>query len=171
VRQIRNLDRRGALAVCTGRGSSILHSLLSRADDAAGVTTNHFNALPATAIVFVMIFASWGVVGDLRRVNRHGVWTFGEVCWATCPRDCALREGWIAAGPDSKTETHGCLRESGAALCIVVVECSYGDAVDHPGDCCGSPVHGICVPLVLRVCDGNLNHPRIIGLVGFAKVV
>lgn len=119
----------------------------------AAVALDNLDALPVTSLVgpdvlldiLVGRAITTGIVGDLDALVVTERGTVGEIGATTGPLDGALGGVLAASNPGTELDLHGGLRESAAALGLLIGQGTDSLAIDDPVDSLGSPLNRVGV--------------------------
>ena len=135
------------------------------------VGLGELDALVRATVVSPLVRFGGVVVLDLDGVDVHGEGSLAVVGLTASPLNGALAVVRITTSPDTNPHVHGSLRESGAALGLIVRNGTDFIAIDAPLDVVLGPVDRVGVPGVDRSIDRGIRFAVIGGGITFSEVV
>lgn len=131
-----------------------------------------FDALPASRLVAVAVFAAAGSVLDPRARHVHRIGALAVIGQAAGPFDRVFVIVLVPTGPDAETKVHRGLREILAVVGVLARQGADRAAIDDPLQFVGGPDDGVVVEVVLqRLGNGVVDGPVVGGGVALAEVV
>jgi len=134
---------------------------------------NGLNTLPAARVVAVYVFLASGEIIDRGALHVHGERPLGVIRDTTSPFDGPwLVLSGVSTGPDSETDSHGCLGIIVASIRGSIRERPDQRAINIPFQLFRSPMGGVIVEVISRIGRDGVVDGTVIGReVAFAEVI